>query len=336
MDEERAVTARVVVTGGCGFIGSHVVRALSKYGATVTALDSFQPSIPVDVMAAATAHDYRAAHLLRDAPVVQVDVADAEALQEHLVALDPTHVIHAAGVPLATTARSRPRQARDSILNGTFNVLEEAARSCPSLQRLVYVSSSMAYGHFSRPSMSETDSLRPVELYGGLKLAAEELVRCYSRMRQIPVTIVRPTSVYGPSDLNRRVIQVMLEDARAGREIQVLNPESTFLDFSYVTDVADGIVLATLNSEGMECTFNISYGSARSLADVTTLLLRIHPLATIVPRYEEDFRPRRGTLDTTLARELLGFSPHIDLETGLYQYSEFLEQADKNLRPTIP
>jgi UDP-glucose 4-epimerase len=315
----------VVVTGGCGFIGSHVVKVLSDGGACVVAVDSFQRYQAADPAQVARMQEYRAKHLLSAAEVEQMDVKDADAVGDLLRTVNPTHIVHAAGMPLATVARTQPWHAHGSILTGTFNMLE-AARQCDSLQRFVYISSSMIYGNFAHAVMPETGPMRPVELYGGLKLAAEELVRCYSRMYKLPVTVVRPTSVYGPTDLNGRVVELTLQGARDGIDVRVSNPDSTFLDFSYVGDVADGIALATLRSRELECTFNISYGSARSLGELMSILKQMYPHAAFVPTYEADFRPNRGALNITRAREQLGFRPCADLETGLRLYNQFVEQ----------
>lgn len=322
------MTVKAVVIGGGGFIGAHVVKALSDSGLHVTALDTF-PQDHARGNPSEAAGRYRRESLLRTADLARVDIEDAAALERCLATIDPNYVIHAAGMSLATTARALPRQACNSIFVGTFNVLE-AARTCPALQRLVYVSSSMTYGHFVRPVVRETEPAAPVDLYGGLKLAAEELARCYSRMHGIPISVVRPTSVYGPGDVNGRVIQTLLEGARAGVTVRVRNPDTTFLDFSYVTDVADGIKLAALRSEGPERTFNISFGSARSLADVVAAVRNMYPLAQLVFEDKADFRPRRGTLDTGRARDQLGFAPAINLETGLQLYNAFLDQCDQD------
>lgn len=316
--------ATVVVTGGCGFIGSHVVRALTDGGARVVAVDALRSYHNVGLQEFAQVLTYRAKHLLDRAENVQADVEDADAVDSLLHKVSPTLVIHAAGVPLATTARDRPGHAFTSILAGTFTMLE-AARRLPGLQRFVYISSSMAYGNFTQPVMPETAPTQPLELYGGLKQSAEDLVRCYSRMYQLPVTIVRPTSVYGPTDLNGRVVAALLRKARAGEQAQVTNPETTRLDFTYVTDVADGIVRAALRSRGPERTYNISYGASRSLADLTAILQQQYPDASFVSRYETDFRPSRGTLDISQARDDLGYQPQVDLETGLKLYAQFLD-----------
>jgi len=162
-------------------------------------------------------------------------------------------------MPLADMAIEFSEEALACIINRTVNLLE-IARDMPAIQRSVYISSSMVYGDFERGPIPEDATTNPKEIYGGMKLAGEQLVKVYSQCYCIPFTIVRPSAVYGPSDNNRRVLHTFLMNAIQGRVLRVENAETTSLDFSYVKDVGRGIRLAALSPQGLGETFNITRG----------------------------------------------------------------------------
>jgi nucleoside-diphosphate-sugar epimerase len=189
------MSPKVIVSGGAGFIGSHVVRRLLSDGCTVTVLDNLTEYGPADETAAISCH-HRAKHLLDGAEILRVDVTDAPVVRETLEQIQPTHVVHLAGTPLVSIVRARPREARESIVGGTSNMLE-ATRRCESARRFVYVSSSMAYGNFAASPMQEKG---PPATHRALRRAETGGRGAGALLRPdvwVPTTIGRPTSVYG-------------------------------------------------------------------------------------------------------------------------------------------
>ncbi|HZC30883.1 MAG TPA: NAD(P)-dependent oxidoreductase [Gaiellaceae bacterium] len=319
----------VLVTGGAGFIGSHTCAALAAEGHDVVAVDplrtysySFEPHHWHSLR-------YRREVLLRDARVVVASTENRDELRRAVVDASPEYMLHLGALPLATIARVSADHAFESILRGTFNLLE-LALEIGTVQKFLYVSSSMVYGDFEREPMPETEPTAPKDVYGGMKLAGEVLVQSFSRAFGLKHAIVRPSAVYGPTDMNDRIVQRFVECALWGRPLTVRNPESTALDFSYVVDVAQGLVrvlLAPLENE----TFNITAGRGRTLAELHDLLAARFPdMPVEVATEADDFRPKRGALDIAKARELVGYEPQFPLERGVEEYLDFLSAMSRD------
>ena len=141
----------------------------------------------------------------------------------------------------------------------------------------------------------------------------------------IPYTIVRPSAVYGPTDMNRRVSQIFIEKAFNKQKIQVHGKDEK-LDFTYIKDIAHGAVLATIKDEAKGESFNITHGEAHSLFEYVECLKVHFPDLDyeIVPR--DSFRPKRGTLSIDKASELLGYSPQYSLREGVDDYVKFINK----------
>ncbi len=312
----------VLVTGGAGFIGSHVCAALAEQGHEVVVVDplltyaySFEPR-----------HwhflQYRREVLMKDARVVVASTESRDELRSVFQEAQPEYLLHLGALPLATVARVRSDHAFNSILRGTFNLVELALDT--GLKKFLYVSSSMVYGDFTQTPMPESARTAPKDPYGGFKLAGEVVVETFSRARGLPYAIVRPSAVYGPTDMNDRIVQRFAESALWNRPLTVVDPENTFLDFSYVKDVADGMVKVLLSPVENE-TFNITAGQGRSLAELHDILRARYPdMRVEVSSKRDDFRPKRGALDISKARSLVSYEPRYSLERGVEEYLEFL------------
>jgi UDP-glucose 4-epimerase len=315
--------SKVMVTGGAGFIGAHTAAALAEAGVDVIAVDplrtysfSFDPQHWHGIR-------YRRDVLLRDATVVVASTENRDEMRRVMLDVRPDYILHLGALPLATVARVSADHAFESILRGTFNVLEIALEA-GCVEKFLYVSSSMVYGDFTRVPMPETERTAPKDVYGGMKLAGEVVVQTFSRAHGLPHAIVRPSAVYGPTDMNDRIVQRFVECALWGRPLTVVEPDETVLDFSYVKDVAQGLVKALLSPVENE-TFNITAGEGRTLRELYDLLRERFPdMPVEVSERREDFRPKRGALDVEKARSLIGFAPEYPLERGLWEYVEFL------------
>lgn len=315
--------SKICVTGGAGFIGSYVIRQLLEQGHEVVMYDSFLHYVyPIK-----RRHHYnidrRMADLYDRCTVVRGSTQDVDFLIRAMRKHQPSHIIHLAAMPLAKMAIEHPEEALSAIINGTMNLLQ-AARDIPGFERFVYVSSSMVYGDFKQIPAPEDHPKDPKEVYGGLKLSGEVLTRVYTQLYGIDHTVVRPSAVYGPTDNNRRVIGIFLENALLGIDMVVNGPE-TALDFTYVRDIADGIILATLRPEGKNETFNITCGRGRSILEAAQVIQGLVPGIGIEVKPHEANMPMRGSLDTSKAQEMLGYRPRYQLEEGLAEYLQYLQ-----------
>ena len=206
---------------------------------------------------------------------------------------------------------------------GLLNLLETCVRH--DVRRFVYVSSSMVYGDFE-DQVREDAPCRPQGQYGIIKLAGEWLVRDYTRKHGIEHTILRPSAVYGPLDVEDRVISKFLLTAMRDDVIKV-NGATETLDFTYVEDTAQGIVAASQRPAAQNQTYNITKSHSRSLLAAAELAVQIAGHGTIQVRDRDPDFPSRGALNIDAARRDLDFNPVIGIEQGFRLYHEWLRSS---------
>jgi nucleoside-diphosphate-sugar epimerase len=321
--------SKLFITGGTGFIGSHVVKLLVEMGHEVTIYDAFVSYIyPLDRI-----YVYNVAKRMEQikdqVQIVRGSTDDQGYLRRALMVCNPDYIVHLAGLPLANMAMNRPEEATKSIMSGTMNLLE-ASRDLNNLQRLVYISSSMVYGDFIKVPAGEDHPADPKELYGSMKLSGEIVTRAFSRLYGIDYAIVRPSAVYGPTDNNRRVISIFVENAINGKTLVVKGADQS-LDFTYVTDTAKGIVQSTFHPAASKKTFNITRGQGRTIKEVAEILDRLVPGVKIEIESADKNLPTRGTLDISSARTRIDYSPEINLEDGLERYVKFIQTRKEEI-----
>ena len=322
-----------LITGGGGLLGSYVCRELITGDYDVdraVVLDNFSTFVP------AIRHEYLDYRKLRFAWNTENRVVFERGSTHHYGVMEaivrkykPAYIVHLAALPLAKIDNLNVEESQEGSVTSTlqmFQILGRAkAEGIVSPRKFLYTSSSMVYGDFETDPAPETHPTRPKEIYGTVKLAGEVVTRGLSLFYDIPHAIIRPSAVYGPTDMNRRVSQIFIEKAIRGQELSLHGGDDERLDFSYVKDVAKGIALA-LCSDVKNETFNITGGQARSLLDFAKALKVHFPELKyrVLPR--DGFRPKRGTLEIGKARELLGYNPEYDLARGLAEYVEFVRE----------
>ena len=159
------------------------------------------------------------------------------------------------------------QEAFESSVTSTSNIIEICSNiKNYNLERFIYTSSSMVYGNFQEEVVTEESSCKPIEIYGTAKLAGEITTKGLCSFHSIPWTIIRPSAVFGPTDMNRRVSQIFVEKAINGEKIEI-HGKNEKLDFTYVKDLAKGFVLAATNQNAANEVFNITHGNAHTLLD---------------------------------------------------------------------
>ncbi|MDQ3677659.1 MAG: NAD(P)-dependent oxidoreductase, partial [Actinomycetota bacterium] len=301
--------ARFLLVGGAGFIGSHLARLLVEHGEDVTVLDAGDDYGRTEPARRREILDWRHRELLCDVPVLHGDTRDLPRLREIAGAAEPTHIVHLANLPLSDLAAMDPAVAQANIVEGTVNVLHAAA-GLPRPPALTYVSSSMVYGDFDREPMPEDAPRRPHCVYGCLKLAAERALATRAQDARVPLTVVRPSAVYGPGDINGRVLQRLVDAAAQGSPFVLHTTPEARLDFTSVHDVAAGLHAAALAGGPCGSVFNITAGKAHTLRAAIAAVRRHAPHLEVVDGPQSAVqRPRRGTLDIGRARRELGWTP---------------------------
>lgn len=313
---------RILVTGGLGLIGHNIVARLEQQGHVVVITDTCTtygiiPEAEIDYLVGERRKRIRGEYCHR------VDVADAGGVDWLIRHYEIDTVIHTASFPRQKVVNSDPVVGSRVMSEGLLNLLEAAKRH--SVQRFVYISSSMVYGDFA-DGVREHHDCRPQGQYGIMKLAGEWLVRDYTRSCGLPHTIIRPSAVYGPLDVEDRVISRFLLTAMRGGVLRVNGPNET-LDFTYVDDAAHGIAAASLSDRAINKTYNITRGHSRSLLEAAQLAVKIAGQGTIeVGTRDQDF-PSRGALNIDAARNDFDFSPTVDIEEGFQAYHEWLTDS---------
>jgi len=310
----------ILVTGGLGLIGHNVVRKLEEQGHTVVVYDNMTnygiiPQEEID-------------HLIRERRkfIKHSEIHENDILQVSMFDwLLPKHnieaIIHLASFPRQKVVNANPCWGSTVMSTGLLALLEKAVQH--GVRRFTYASSSMVYGDF-QDFVTEDAICRPQGQYGILKLAGEWLVKDYTRKHGIEHTILRPSAVYGPLDVEDRVISKFLLTAMRGETLKVNGPNET-LDFTYVDDAANGFVAATLSDKAANGTYNITKSHSKTLLSAAELAVKLAGRGSIEVRDKDADFPSRGALDITRARNDFGFDPKVDVDEGFQIYYDWLK-----------
>jgi UDP-glucose 4-epimerase len=308
---------KVLVTGGAGFIGSHLVDQLVARGAQVTVVDNLS-----------TGSRENLKHL--DAGTIdflELDVRDpaiGEAVSGsdiifHLACLGVRHSLH------------DPIENHGVNATGTISLIK--ACETADLERFVHVSSSEVYGTASVVPMTEQHPTFPCTVYGAAKLAGEAYARAAYRTYAFPSVIVRPFNAFGPRSHHEgdsgEVIPRMLLSALAGRSPSVFGSGEQTRDFTFVEDTARGIVLAAISGEVIGETLNIGSGSETSIASLAHKVRAVAGGGAPI----EHFPPRPGDVerlcaDSSAAYKKLGYKPKVSLDEGLERLRDWYLESD--------
>lgn len=312
----------ILVTGGLGLIGHNVVARLERQGHNVIVTDNRtnygiipQPEI-----------DYLMSERLKKIStewVHRVDISDASGVDWLVRHYGVDIIIHMASFPRQKVVNANPSAGSRVMSEGLLNLLEVS--KAHKVKKFVYISSSMVYGDFE-DDVAETAPCNPQGQYGIMKLAGEWLVRDYTRSCGLIHTIIRPSAVYGPLDVEDRVISKFLLTAMRGGVLKVNGPNES-LDFTYVDDAAQGIAAAATSDRTHNKTYNITKSHSRTLLDAANLAIKIVGRGSIdVGSRDLDF-PSRGALNIDAARRDFDFFPTVDVEEGFQAYYEWLNDS---------
>jgi UDP-glucose 4-epimerase len=318
---------RVIVTGAAGFIGSHVVDRLLAEGCEVTGIDSFE--------------DYYDRRQKQENLAQARDSDRFTLLAENLLAIgspsQPGEVTRLARlvaeaecvVHLAAQAGVRASWGQSFRVYTDNNVLAtqlvlEACREAGT-PKLVYASSSSVYGDTDQLPMVESANCRPVSPYGVTKLAGEQLCRLYYRNHGVPAVSLRFFTVYGPRQRPDMAFNIFLRALFAGRPVEIYGEGHQTRDFTYVSDIVDGIVLAMHGKDG--AVYNLGGGSRVTLLEaIRTLESATGCRAQIKGEAVQAGDVRHTWADLSLAAGELGYRPNVTLDEGLRLETAWLRE----------
>jgi UDP-glucose 4-epimerase len=311
----------ILVTGGLGLIGHNVVQRLELQGHNIVVTDLFTNYgiIPQDEL------DYLIAERRKKITtdrIYRVGIT-AEAMGTLIQQQQIDTIVHLASFPRQKVVNVNPQLGSQTMSEGLLNLLELATKH--RVKKFVYISSSMVYGDFT-DQVKEDAECRPQGQYGIMKLAGEWLVKDYTRKTGMAHVIIRPSAVYGPLDVNDRVISKFLLAAMRGETLNVNGANET-LDFTYVEDAADGIVAATNLDVANNKTYNITKSHSKTLLEAAELAVSIAGQGSINVRDRDLDFPSRGALNIDAARADLGYNPRVDMEEGFEIYHSWLQKS---------
>jgi UDP-glucose 4-epimerase len=300
--------SKVVVTGGAGFVGSHIIDRLVAEGASkVTAFDNMVRGRESNLAKAKAAGDVE---------LVRGDICDTAALAEVIKGAD--YVFHQAALWLLE-CEQEPRKAVEQNIIGTFNVLEACALN--NVKKAVVASSSSVYGEGSYLPTDEAHPFNNNLFYGATKVADEQLCRAFHKKYGLDYVALRYLNVYGPRMDYRSayvmVIMNFLNRVDRGEPPQIYGDGSQTLDLVYIEDVARANLLA-LKSPATDVALNVASGKETTLVELAEIVLRLLD-TSIEPEYKDRDKKlvarRYGC--PKKAKELIGFETRVPVEEGI-------------------
>jgi len=305
---------RILVTGGAGFIGSEVVRQLSRGGASITVLDNFSSG----------RFEYISG--LGRITKIEGDVCDERMVSRSL--RDHEIVIHLAALPFIPDSYYAPQDFFRVNTMGTVNLIWSTINS-ESVEKFVHVSSSEVYGTAIYTPMDENHPTFPHSTYAASKLAADRAVFTMSKEHDYPVVILRPFNSYGPNVTQPYIVPEIITQIVSGNSAVRLGNIDSSRDFTYVEDTARGIVLASLVKEAVGEIINLGSGSDIKVRDLALLMGNLIGRNVNVESDESRLRPydvKRLVCDYSKARRILGWAPQVPLEEGLRRTIDWLSR----------
>lgn len=309
-----------LVTGGAGFIGSHLVDRILAEGHSVTVLDNFASGKRSNIEAAARDRKFS---------LVEGSVLVAEDLDAAMAGVD---VVFHLAVECVRKSIGDPIGNHHANATGALMTLEAARRR--KVKRFVYCSSSEVYGNASTGALHEDSSVcAPTTVYGAAKLVGELYTLAYQRTYDLPVTVVRPFNAFGPREHDQGVFAEVIPRFAIrvlnGRAPIVFGDGSQGRDFTYVTDTADGLWRAAGSDALLGQTVNIGWGRMVSVKQVAEEILRQCARNDL---HLEHAPERPGDIqaliaDTRKARTVLGFSPQVSFADGIGRYLQWFKQT---------
>mgnify|MGYP001295328602 CR=1 FL=1 len=328
---------KILLVGGCGFIGHNLALYLQKLGHKPVVVDSLSVNniYSMDNTEILNQKLYKSIlesriDLLKNNKInlIVQDARNYNSVSNLYGQIKPDVIIHLAAVSHANRSNKDPHTTFDHSLRTLENTLDYAKSE---KTHLIYMSSSMVYGNFETKEVDEETTCKPIGIYGTLKYAGELMVKSYNQVFDLPYTIIRPSALYGERCVSRRVGQIFIENAIQNLEININGDGEDKLDFTYIEDLVRGISYCCENEKSKNETFNITYGNARKINELIDILKNEFKNINVNYKDKEKFMPERGTLKTNKAKKLLNFTAKHSIETGYKEYISWYKKFWNNI-----
>jgi nucleoside-diphosphate-sugar epimerase len=313
-----SLSGTILVTGGAGFIGSHIASGLLAQGARVRVIDNL-----------ATGHLANLDEIGGQIDFIRASINDETALKQAMQGVEV--VYHQAAIPSVPRSVKDPRETHEACVNGTFNVLDQARRS--GVRRVVYAASSSAYG--DQPVSPKVETMRPDPLspYAAAKLVGEYYCQVFTRVYGLETVGLRYFNIFGPrqdpSSQYSGVISRFISALMSGNKPVIYGDGEQSRDFTYVGNAVQANLLAAESGAAVGRIINVANGAAITLNQLLEVVKSLTQRADVAAEYQP---PRTGDVrhslaDITQARELLGYEPLTGLEEGLQNTIEWWKNS---------
>jgi UDP-glucuronate 4-epimerase len=314
---------RIIVTGGAGFIGSHLVDRLLADGGEVIIVDNFDP-----FYARASKEANLAGALANPrARVVELDIRNAPAVEELVSRSRPEAIVHLAARAGVRPSIADPQLYTEVNVLGTVAWLAAASRQAPP-PRFIYASSSSVYGDRSDPPFRESDPVdRPVSPYAATKKACELMAHTFHHLHGLPVTGLRFFTAYGPRNRPDLAVAKFTRLIDRGEPVPMFGDGMTRRDYTYIDDIVDGIVRAIERCSSFAL-YNLGRSDPIVLRDMIDALAEaLGKPAIIQPLPEQPGDVRQTFAEISLAAKELGYTPSTPFRDGIRRYIDWYRVA---------
>lgn len=316
--------SKILVTGGAGFIGSHVVERLLSSGYPVICLDNFDSFYDPQIKR----NNLQRARQNAAFTLVDGDIRDRDLLKGLFGKHEIHKIFHAAAKAGVRPSLKDPFIYEDVNIRGTLNLLCCAVEN--RVENFVFASSSSVYGASSKVPFVEDDPAdRPISPYAATKRSCELLCYTYHHLYRLPIICLRFFTVYGPRQRPEMAIHKFTRHISEGRPIPVYGDGTSRRDYTYIDDAVDGIIASLERSHPFEV-INIGESRTVSLMELVRLLEeQLGKKASIQYLEEQPGDVPETWADLTKARKLLGYVPRTDIREGLQRFVEWYNSEER-------
>lgn len=285
--------SKILVTGGLGFIGSHLCEKLIEKGNSLVVIDNLS--------------NCRESELIKKVSFYKRDIC--EDISDIFLKEKPLHVFHLAAIADISSSNNNPQKSFRTNVKGSLNVIEGFLKS-KAKGKFIFTSSAAVYGETNSVS-KESDECRPLNSYGEEKLKVEY----YINQKGLDSVIFRPSNVYGKGQINGSAVKSFSENIKNNKKVLLNNKGEQTRDFVFVSDAVEALIL------GLKCKksdiFNVSSTKETKIKDLLEKIEDILGKKSLIDFKEENKDQLKSCLDNSKIKELLGWNPTYSLEEGL-------------------
>ncbi len=318
--KSEKTTRRILITGGAGFIGSHLSERLLALGASVICVDNFDPFYPPELKR----RNIECIRANERFELVECDVRSKDDLRKIFHTQKVDNIIHLAAKAGVRPSISDPSSYQDVNIGGTINLLELSKEY--GIKSFIFASSSSVYGASEKTPFKEDDNLyQPISPYAASKQAGELFCYTYHYLYRIPVICLRFFTVYGPRQRPDMAIHKFTKLIDRGEEIQLYGDGSSQRDYTYISDIVNGVISVLDREFGFEI-INLGDSETTELKRLVSLIEEnLGKKAKVKTLQAQPGDVPVTCADISKARKLLGYSPSVRIEQGIKKFVQWYQ-----------